>query len=101
VQSDGFDPYTPEEIGRWFDLVRATVYATNGAVPYYMPTFEQREMARTNADAFAARGIPRRFRGTAGLREHMVPAGWALETAQYFRGSPMLVRRVCRRQAGE
>ena len=31
IQFIGLDAYTPDEIARWFELVKATVYATNGA----------------------------------------------------------------------
>jgi len=27
----GLDAYTPDEVARWFELVKATVFATNGA----------------------------------------------------------------------
>ncbi|HWH68150.1 MAG TPA: PEP/pyruvate-binding domain-containing protein, partial [Candidatus Sulfotelmatobacter sp.] len=84
VQFVGMDPYTPEEIGRWFELVKATVYASNGATAYYLPAFEQSEMARTNAEAFAALGIPL----ASPDRWITVPAcyatGWALGRLKYF-----------------
>ena len=58
VQFDGVDLYPPEDIARWFARVKATLCASNGTMVYYMPTFEQREMTRTNADAFAVHGVP-------------------------------------------
>lgn len=87
VQFIGLDAYTPAEIASWFELVRATVYATNGAGAVYMPTFEQSEVARTNSEAFAARGI------TVGSVErwiagnHVYAAGWALGRLKFFTAS--------------
>ena len=84
VQFVGLDPYTPDEIARWFALVKATVYAETGAGAIYMPTFEQSGVARTNAAEFTARGI------TVGSVErwvagnHVYAAGWALGRLKYF-----------------
>lgn len=87
VQFVGLDPYTPEEISGWFELVKATIYATNGAGAVYMPTFEQSEMVRTNAEAFAAHGIAVGSieRWVAG--NHVYAAGWALGRLKYFPAS--------------
>jgi hypothetical protein len=87
VQFIGLDPYTPNEIASWFELVRATVYATNGAGAVYMPTFEQSEVARTNAEAFAARGITVASvdRWVAG--NHVYAPGWALGRLKFFPAS--------------
>ncbi len=87
VQFIGLDAYTPEEIARWFNLVKATVYATNGAGAVYMPTFEQSEVARTNAAAFAERGITVASveRWVAG--NHVYATGWALGRLKFFPAS--------------
>jgi len=84
VQFIGLDAYTPEEIGGWFELVKATIYPSNSAEAYYMPTFEQSEVARTNADAFAALGVP-----VASLDRWITvntcySAGWALGRLKFF-----------------
>jgi hypothetical protein len=87
VQFIGLDAYTPDEIARWFSLVKATVYATNGAGAVYMPTFEQSEVTRTNAAAFAERGITVASveRWVAG--NHVYAAGWAVGRLKFFPAS--------------
>ncbi len=87
VQFVGLNAYTPDEIARWFALVKATVYATNGAGAVYMPTFEQSEVARTNAEAFAARGITVASveRWIAG--NHVYVPGWALGRLKFIPAS--------------
>lgn len=87
VQFIGLDAYTPDEIARWFDLVKATVCATNGAGAVYMPTFEQSEVARTNSAAFAERGITVASveRWIAG--NHVYAPGWALGRLKFFPAS--------------
>ena len=90
IQFVGLDVYTPAEIGRWFELVKATVYASNSAEPFYMPAFEQSEMARTNAEAFAALGIP------VASVERWISAntcystGWALGRLKFFPASEVV-----------
>lgn len=87
VQFIGLDAYTPDEIARWFELVKATVYATNGAGIVYMPTFEQSEVARTNAASFAERGITIASvdRWVAG--NHVYAPGWGLGRLKFFPAS--------------
>ncbi|HYG36515.1 MAG TPA: PEP/pyruvate-binding domain-containing protein, partial [Clostridia bacterium] len=84
VQFAGVDPYTPDEIARWFELVKATVYAPDGASFFYMPSFEQSDMARTNAEVFAGRDVPVASvdRWVAG--NTCYAAGWALGRLKYF-----------------
>ena len=84
VQFVGLDAYTPDEIARWFELVKATIHADKGAGAVYMPTFEQSGVARTNAQDFAERGI------TVGSVErwiagnHVYATGWALGRLKFF-----------------
>ncbi|HEY5913420.1 MAG TPA: hypothetical protein VJA21_22765 [Verrucomicrobiae bacterium] len=84
VQFVGLDPYTPAEIAQWYKLVTRTIYATNQAQACYIPAFEQADVARTNADAFAALGI------RLGSAESWVTVnacyspGWALGRLKYF-----------------
>ena len=84
VQFIGLDAYTPDEIGRWFELVKATIYASNSAEAYYMPTFEQSEVARTNADAFAALGIPVSSLDRWVSVNSCYSAGWAFGRLKFF-----------------
>ena len=46
VQFTGLDPYTPAEIAQWFEAVKATVHAEQGAGAVYMPAFEQSSSKR-------------------------------------------------------
>lgn len=84
VQFIGLDPYSPDEITRWFEWVKATVAVTNGAGAVYMPTFEQREVARTHAAVFAARGITVASVERWITGNHVYAAGWALGRLKYF-----------------
>lgn len=87
VQFVSLDPFSPAEIARWFSLVKATIYSSNGAGAFYMPTFEQAEQARTNRAAFDALGVP-----VAGIErwlpgDHCYSPGWALGTLKFFPAS--------------
>lgn len=90
VQFIGQDAYTPEEIASWFELVRATVYPSNHAEAYYMPTFEQSEAARTNADAFAALGIPVTSLDRWVTANNCYSPGWALGRLKFFTAADVL-----------
>src|SRR6266542_1930421 len=87
IQVVGRDAYQPEDIARWFELVKATVYAPSGAGVYYIPVFEQNEMARTNADAFAAKGIPVASVERWISVNHVYSPGWALGRLKFFPAS--------------
>ena len=87
VQLVGLDPYTPEEIIRWFGLVKATVYAADGAGVYYMPTFEQSISALTNAEYLASRGVPVASTERWVALNDCYSPGWALGRLKYFPAS--------------
>jgi hypothetical protein len=84
VQFVGMDPCTPDEIARWFTLVKATVFASNNITAFYVPTFEQSEVARTNAAAFADRGIPVTTTERWIWMNNVYASGWALGPLKYF-----------------
>lgn len=84
VQFVGLDPYTPDEISRWFDLVKASIYATNGAGAYYMPVFEQAEMVRTNAAAFQSKGVSIGSIDRWIAQDHVYSPGWAIGRLKFF-----------------
>jgi hypothetical protein len=84
VQFVGLDPYTVDEIARWFELVKATVFAANGAGVFYMPVFEQQEMARTHAAEFAARNITLASIERWGAVNHVYSPGWAFGRLKFF-----------------
>ena len=87
IQFVGLDAYPPEEIGRWFELVKATVHTAGGAGIYYMPSFEQSEMTRTNAEAFTAQGIAVASIERWVAVNHIYAPGWALGRLKYFPAS--------------
>ena len=84
VQFIGLDVYPPEEISGWFELVCATIYPSNSVTAYYMPTLEQSEAARTNAEAFAALGVPVTSLDRWITVNTCYAAGWALGRLKYF-----------------
>ena len=57
VQFVGYDPYTAEQIARWFEIVRSTIQPLNELSLFYMPTYEQAAVAEQNRAFFSARGI--------------------------------------------
>jgi hypothetical protein len=57
IQFVGYDPYTPEQISRWFEVVRSTIQPLNELNVSYIPTYEQAAVAEQNRAFFAARGI--------------------------------------------
>jgi hypothetical protein len=80
----GQDPYPPEQIARWFELVRSTVATAPNVRAVYMPVFEQTAVARANQDFLLERGIevdtPARW-----LRGDICYApGWALGGLKYI-----------------
>jgi hypothetical protein len=87
IQFVGFQPFTPEEIARWYSLVKATVYSSNGAGVYYVPSFEQSEMTRTNKAAFDALGVPVSSIERWIPGNHCYSPGWALGTLKFFTAS--------------
>jgi hypothetical protein len=84
VQFVGLDAYTPEEIARWFELVRATIYSPSPVTAYYMPTFEQAATAVSSAAAFAARGIPVASVDRWTTVNAAYSSGWAFGRLKYF-----------------
>lgn len=84
VQFIGLDPYAPEDIARWMELVTGSVYAVDGASAVYIPTFEQSEMTRTNAAAFANRGITVASVDRWVTGNHVYAPGWAVGRLKFF-----------------
>jgi hypothetical protein len=87
VQFVGLDAYTVDEISRWLELVKATVFATNGAGVFYMPVFEQEETARNQAAEFAVRNIALASIERWGAVNHVYSPGWALGRLKFFPAS--------------
>lgn len=79
------DPYTPDDVIAYFNLVRSTVDAP-GAQAFYFPTYEQLESALENEAYLAANGVivssPSRWASGNSCYAH----GWALGRVRYFAG---------------
>ena len=58
IQFTGMDPYTPEQVLGWIDLVRECVTGIDGAPVFYVPTYEQSAVAWAAETSFAKGGIP-------------------------------------------
>lgn len=84
VQFVGLEPYAPEEVARWFALVKASVHSENGAAAFYVPTFEQSETARTNRSAFESLGVPLATIDRWVPGDHCYAGGWALGRLKFF-----------------
>ena len=57
IQFVGQDAYRPEEIARWFEIVRSTIHPLGELNVRYFPSFEQTAVAESNRAFFAGRGI--------------------------------------------
>lgn len=57
IQFVSSDPLPPDEVVRRFETVRRMIAAGAGARAFYIPTFEQVEIARENEAYFSERGI--------------------------------------------
>jgi hypothetical protein len=84
IQFVGLEPYSPEEVARWFSLVKETVFNTNRAGVYYIPVYEQSDVARTNRAAFEDLGVQ-----VASLERwidanHVYASGWAVGRLKFF-----------------
>lgn len=87
IQFVGLDPYAPEEVRRWFELVKATVYAPEGGRAYYMPVFEQMQSALANADFLASKGIEIATMDRWVAANHCYSPGWTVGRLKYFTAS--------------
>jgi hypothetical protein len=87
IQFVGADPYPPEFIARYFDLVRSSLAAGAHARAYYVPTYEQVRVAEGNQAYFEERGIrlASAERWIAG--DYVYSPGWALGRLKYFTSS--------------
>jgi hypothetical protein len=87
IQLVRHDPYTREEILKWFDIVKSSVIAGPGVTAYYFPTYEQYTVSQQNRDWFESRGVP--IGSTAQWAEGNASYsdGWAIGTLKFFAGS--------------
>ena len=87
VQFVGLDPYPPEDVARWMELVRATVHPEPRATAFYLPTFEQFDSAQTNKSYFEARDIPLMSIERWVEANHCYSPGWAFGRLKFFSAS--------------
>lgn len=84
IQFTGLDPYTPDEVTRWFQAVRAAVHADPVAAAVYLPSYEQTASAREHSATLASRGITVASLDRWGQSNHVYSAGWALGRLKFF-----------------
>jgi len=88
IQFVGQDPYPPEQVARWFEVVKSAVAASPEVTAFYLPTFEQADSAWRNENWFAARGIPlaslERWTGQATT---IYAGGWAVGRLVFVPGA--------------
>ncbi len=84
IQFVGLDPYPAETVKNLFNLVKATVVASPGVQPLYIPTFEQIEAATTNQEFFAAHGIEISSTARWLLDNQCYAPGWALGKLKFI-----------------
>jgi hypothetical protein len=87
VQFVGLDPYPPEDVARWMELVRATVHPVPRATAFYLPTFEQFDSAQSNKSYFEARDIPIMSIERWVEMNHCYSPGWAFGRLKFFTAS--------------
>jgi hypothetical protein len=78
LQFVGLDAFPREAIAGWFDTVRPMVGVPPSVQVFYMPTFEQRDVALANTAWFAERGIPVSSAARWVIADEIYAAGWAL-----------------------
>lgn len=78
IQFAGQDAFPRERIAEWFKTVRAVVETPSEAEVFYLPSFEQREVATANREWFAEQGISIRSGDEWVLGDECYAAGWAV-----------------------
>ncbi|MFM1945353.1 MAG: hypothetical protein RI897_4335 [Verrucomicrobiota bacterium] len=84
IQFIGLDPYPPEQIAQWFNLVQATVHSTNNATAIYLPAFEQMAAAQNHTTYFESQNITVASLDRWTGNSHVYSTGWALGTLKFF-----------------
>jgi hypothetical protein len=87
IQFVGLDPYPPEQIKAWFELVRSTVLAPPGTVAFYFPAFEQKATALANESFFTMNGIPLSSPARWSSGNQAYADGWALGRLTFVPGA--------------
>jgi hypothetical protein len=87
IQFVGYDPYRPEEIARWFEIVRSTIQPLNELNVLYIPTYEQAAIAEQNRALFSARGIQIGSLTKWDTGANAYSTGWAIGRLRYVPAS--------------
>ncbi|MEW6155788.1 MAG: PEP/pyruvate-binding domain-containing protein [Verrucomicrobiota bacterium] len=87
IQFVGYDAYPRESVAEWFEVVRSVLGAGPDMQVYYLPTFEQREVALQNANWFASRGIPVSSADRWVIADQIYAPGWALGKLVFVPGA--------------
>ncbi len=78
IQIAGLDPYPREAVAGWFQTVRSMLGTWPSTKVFYLPTYEQRDVASQNASWFAARGIQVSSAARWVTADEIYAPGWAL-----------------------
>lgn len=78
IQFAGQDSFSREQIAAWFRTVRHRVVTPLAAEVFYLPAYEQAEVARANVGWFEAQGISVRSADRWVLADESYSPGWAL-----------------------
>lgn len=78
IQFVGLDPFPPTQVAAWFELVRASVHASETVQAFYIPSSEQRATAEANRNFFVDRGIPLAEADRWTPDHQCYASGWAL-----------------------
>ena len=87
IQFVGQDQYPPEDIARWFEIVRSTIHPLGELNVRYFPTFEQAAVAESNRPFFAARGIEIGSLTEWDTGANAYASGWAAGRLVYVPGA--------------
>lgn len=78
IQIVGLDPYPPEQVAGWFELVAAVLEAPPDVRRFYFPTYEQQQVAATHRGFFEQRGIAVGSAARWISADECYAPGWAL-----------------------
>jgi hypothetical protein len=80
------DPYTPDEVIEYFNLVKDSVNADPGVQAFYFPTYEQLGTALEHEAYLAANGVIVSSTARWAQGNAIYSPGWALGTLQFVEG---------------
>lgn len=84
IQFVGQDPYPPEKVVEWFEIVRSTLQPLGGLNVVYIPTYEQMGVAEANREFFAGRGVTLGSLTDWDTGANAYSMGWAMGTLKFI-----------------